>query len=110
MPVALATVSSWSETLTRPPPELRLVFLLQGIDQLIEVTVHDLRQTIKCQIDTVIGHAALRKVIGTDALGAVAAADLQAPRLRLGALLFLLLCGQQPCPQQCHGARAVLVL
>ena len=72
--------------------------------------VHDLLQLVERQIDAVIGDAALRKVVGADALGAIAAAHLQAPRLRLRAVLLLLLGGQQARLQQRHGARAVLVL
>jgi len=37
---------------------------------------HDLRQLVERQVDAMIGDARLRKIIGTDALGAIAGADL----------------------------------
>src|SRR5262245_28885063 len=57
-----------------------------------------------------IGDAPLREVVGADAFGAIAAADLQFARLRLRTLLPLLFRGKQPRSEQRHGARAVLVL
>ena len=57
-----------------------------------------------------IGDAPLGEIVGADPFGAVAAADLQAARVRLRALLLLLLGGQQARLEQRHGARAVLVL
>ena len=57
-----------------------LVFGHQRVDDLVQgLAFHHLRQLVQRQIDAVIGDAALRKVIGADALGAVARADLPAP-------------------------------
>ena len=39
---------------------------------------HDLRQFVKREIDAVIRHPALRKIIGANALGAIAGTDLLA--------------------------------
>jgi tetratricopeptide (TPR) repeat protein len=86
------------------------MLLLKRIQELIQVPVHDLVQLVERQVDPVVGHAPLREVVSADALRAVAASDLQAARLRLGALLLFLLGGQQASFQQGHGARAVLVL
>ena len=48
-----------------------------------------LRQLVEREIDAVIADAALRKIVGADALGAVARADLAAPVGRaLGVLLL----------------------
>ncbi len=44
--------------------------------------ISDLVELVKRQADPVIGDAALRIVVGTDALGPVATADLPAPRTR----------------------------
>ena len=86
------------------------MLLLERVQQLVQRAIHDLLELVQCQIDAMVGDAALRKIVGSDALGAVAAAHLQAPRLGLGGLLLLLLGGEQTCLQQGHGARAVLVL
>src|SRR5688572_2447202 len=56
---------------------LGLVFLLQRPEELVELSIHDLRQPVEGEIDAMVGHTALGKVIGADPLGAIAAADLQ---------------------------------
>jgi hypothetical protein len=86
------------------------VLLLQRIEQLVEIAVHDLVQLVERQIDAVIGHPPLRKVVSADALRSVAAADLQTPRPGLRAALLLLLRGKQPRAEQLHRAGAILVL
>ena len=58
--------------------------LLQAVDQRVEVAFDDVRQVVQRQaLDAMVGDAALREVVGADALAAVAAADLQLARLRL---------------------------
>ncbi len=52
----------------------------QRADQFVEVAVHDHVDLVQRQIDPVVGHAALRKVVGADAVAAVARADQVAPR------------------------------
>ena len=57
-----------------------LVLGHQRVDDLVQrLAFHHLRQLVQRQIDAVIGDAALRKIIGADAFGAVAGADLPAP-------------------------------
>ena len=50
----------------------RLIFLLQRLYQLIEPPVDDVGELVERQVDAVIRHAPLRKIIGADALGAIA--------------------------------------
>ena len=51
----------------------------QRVDQFAQRFAGDhLRQLVECEVDAVIGDAALREIIGADALGAVAGADLLA--------------------------------
>ena len=47
----------------------------QGVDQLVERTVHDLIDFVQREVDAVIGDASLGEVVGADAFGAVAATD-----------------------------------
>src|SRR5579862_7361944 len=82
----------------------------QALDDVLDVTVHDARQVVLREADAVIGDAVLREVVGADLLGAVARADLRAPRLALGRRALLLLDVVEPRAQQLHGRRAVLVL
>ena len=53
-----------------------LVFASQRIDQLIELTLHDFRQAIEGQVDTMVGDPTLREVVGTNTLAAIARTDL----------------------------------
>src|SRR5688500_8992305 len=85
-------VSAASSRLSRHPPlapplkggvsgfiEAReaLGFVLGGqrADQLVELAFQYLRQAVEGQVDAVVGDAALREIVGADALGAVARAD-----------------------------------
>ena len=86
------------------------MLLLQGVEQLVQIARHHRFQPVQRQVDAVVGHASLREVVGADALGAVAAADLQAARGGLRRGLLLLLRRQQPGLQQGHRPRTVLVL
>src|SRR5579862_995045 len=65
----------------------RLVLLVQGGRQLVEVAVHDLVELVEGEVDAMIGDAPLREIIGADALGAVSGSDLELARLRLLTLL-----------------------
>lgn len=73
-----------------------LMFLIERPDQLLHVAVHDIIELVQGKVDTVIGDAALGKVVSSDALGAVSGTHLQLARLGLGTLLLLSLGGQQP--------------
>src|SRR4051812_31247998 len=54
---------------------LGLVLARERVDQLVELAVHDAVDLVKGEVDAVVGDAALRKVVGADARGAVARAD-----------------------------------
>ena len=49
----------------------------EPVNQLHQVTVQDFMQTVEGQIDPVVGHTALREVVGADLGAAVAGADQQ---------------------------------
>ena len=53
------------------------MFLDQGVEEVIESSFHDFVELVERQIDAMVGDTVLRVVIGSDAFGAVAAADLQ---------------------------------
>src|SRR5262249_59414504 len=60
--------------------QFRLVLGHERVDDLAQRLAFDhLRQLVKREIDAVVAHAPLRKIISADALGAVARADLAAP-------------------------------
>jgi hypothetical protein len=48
---------------------------LQGVHHVAQVAFHHLQQLVEREVDAVIGEAALRKVVGADAVAAVAATD-----------------------------------
>src|SRR5579864_5081534 len=87
-----------------------LMFLIEGAHQLVEIAVHHVIELVQGEIDAMVGHAALRKIVGAYALGAIAGPYLQLTRLRLGALLLLAFRGQELGFEQGHGARTILVL
>jgi hypothetical protein len=47
------------------------MFSDKGFEHLIHFPYHKLVKLVECEIDAVIGHAPLRKVIGADALRAI---------------------------------------
>ena len=61
------------------------------IDDLLDVSVHDLIQLVQGKIDSVIRHTSLREVVGTDLLGTVTGTDLAATHLSLRIVTLLLL-------------------
>src|SRR3984885_14646511 len=87
-----------------------LVLLVQGRDQLVEVAVHDIIELVQCQVDAVVGDAALGKIIGANAFGPVPGSDLKLTRLRLLGLLLFALAGEEPRPEERERTRSVLVL
>src|SRR5690606_36223633 len=89
---------------------VRLVLVHQRIDDFIEFALHNLFELVERQVDAVIGDAALREIVGADALGAIAGTHQLAARLALLGRLPFALGVQQPCLQQRHRAGAVLVL
>ena len=47
----------------------------QGLHGFAQIALHDEKQLVQREIDAVIGHPALRKIVGADAITAVAAAN-----------------------------------
>ena len=47
----------------------------ERIHQFIEIAINQLRNFVQRQIDAMVGDAALRKIVGTDAFGTIATAD-----------------------------------
>jgi len=72
------------------------MFLVQGANELVEPTLHDIVELVQGEVDAVVGHAALGKIIRPDALRAIAGADLEFTRLRLFTLLLFPFAGEQP--------------
>lgn len=62
------------------PPADRPDVLDNRLNQHVEFALHRLIQTVERQVDAVVGHAALREVIGAIAVAAVAAAQQVAAR------------------------------
>src|SRR3990167_3553130 len=88
-----------------------LILRSQRIDELAErVAAHHIAQIVQCQIDAVIGDAALREVIGADALRPVAGADHALARRRPFGVHARPLGVIQPGAQDQHRLGAVLVL
>src|SRR5262245_31176387 len=91
--------------------KLSLMLGHQRADQFLEPRPFDnLVELVEGEIDAVIGDAALREIIGADALGAVARPDLAAPRgraLGIEALPFALI---EPGTQDLQRPGLVLVL
>src|SRR5699024_1636457 len=54
---------------------LGLVFAGQRADHFVQVAGHDVIKLVQRQVDAVVGDPALGEIVGTNALGAVAAAD-----------------------------------
>src|SRR5215467_12655248 len=83
----------------------------ERVDDLAErFALDDLRQLVERQIDAVIADATLWEIIGADALGAIAGADLAAPvRGALGVAL-LPLGVVELRPQQRHGLGTIAML
>src|SRR6267142_6876391 len=88
-----------------------LMLRRQRIDQFAKRFARDhLRELVECEVDAMIGDAALRKIIGADALGAVAGPDLLAAIRRargIDALTFGVIDARA---QDIHRGGAVLVL
>src|SRR5687767_5529260 len=119
-PVMLCRVTWGAAMLTPPAHSARsfdnprqlfgLIFLLQRLDQAFQVAVDHVRELVQRQVDAMVGHAALRKVIGADAFGTIARTDLQFARAGLRLVALFLLGRLELRLQQRHGARTVLVL
>src|SRR6478672_8634354 len=72
--------------------QLRLVLGDQCVDDLAQrLAFEDLRQLVEREIDAVVRHAALRIIVGADAFGAIAGADLPAALGGARSILLLVL-------------------
>ena len=63
----------------------------EGVDDVVQIAVHDLGKIVHGQADAVVGDAALREIVGADALIAHTGADLAAALGRDGGFDALLL-------------------
>src|ERR1700731_3115708 len=52
--------------------QLGLMLADQRMNQLVQIAIHNMVELVERQVDTVIGHPALREVVGADPLGAIA--------------------------------------
>ena len=78
---------------------LGLMFGHQRVAQFADVAVHDVVHLVQGEVDAVVGDAALREIIGANALAAVDRADLAGPVRRSVGLRLLL--GQRQRPRAC---------
>src|SRR6184192_3064073 len=106
-----ARVVSSSRCFSRQRRELLgLKLLRERVDDLVEVAVHYGVDLVERQIDPVIGHAALRKVVRANALAPIARPD-QALAVRGFLLLALLaLLFDEARSQHRHRLRAIAML
>src|SRR5262249_31381059 len=88
-----------------------LVLGHQRVDDLAEgVTFDHLRQLVECEIDAMVTHAPLGKIIGAYALGAVTGADLPSTFGGARSVALLTLEVVEPGAQDRHGLGAISVL
>src|SRR5438128_808537 len=89
---------------------LFLIEILQGLDQFAQLAGNDGIELVKVQVNPVIGHPILWKIISADPLATVTGAY-ESPALE-GALLvqLLLLHLVEPATQDAQGALVVLML
>src|SRR5690606_36150902 len=108
---ASATVVIRAPLLAYRGQPLGLVLRDQRINQLNQALPGEHAfQLVQGEPDTVIGHAALREVIGADPFGSVAAADHRLACLRLCTVRFIAVFFVEARPQHGHRLRAVPVL
>jgi hypothetical protein len=83
---------------------------LQRDDDLVDSPLQHMRQVVEREADAVIGHPVLRKVVGADALGTVAGADLAAALGGVFGALLVLPELEQPRAEHGQGAGLVFLL
>ena len=71
----------------------------EGVDDVVQIAVHDLVEIVYRQADPVVGAAILREVIGAYLLAAIPCSHLTGAVSVDGVLLLLLLLGQQAAAQ-----------
>ncbi len=89
----------------------RLMVGNQCVDQLVQRrALQNLRKLVQGEPDTMIGDAALRKIIGADAFGTIPAPHQPAPLRRARGIQLLALHVEQAGAQHLHRAGAISVL
>ena len=87
----------------------RLVFGAQGLDHLVQVALEDVIQPVKGQVDTVIRHAVLGKIVRANPLAAIPRTDERFPLFSSFGVLLLLFPLVQSCFQYTEGLSQVIV-
>ena len=82
----------------------------EGVDDVVQIAVHDLVEIVYRQADPVVGAAVLREVIGAYLLAAIPCSHLTGAVSVDGVLLLLLLLGQQAAAQDLQSLVLVLEL
>ncbi len=82
----------------------------QRINQFVQIAFHNPVELVERQIDAMIGNTSLREIISADTLGSIARTDLATARFRAFGFCLLALHVVKACPENLHGAGAVLVL
>src|SRR6185503_19720181 len=96
----------------RRPPSRALLHLghAQRVDQRIELAVENAGEIMRGEADAMVGHAALRKIVGADLGRAVAGAHLRLAHAGSPSLLLRYAQIEQPRTKNLHRLRAVLNL
>src|SRR5277367_6690363 len=81
----------------------------ERVDNRIDCAVEKIVELMNRHVDAMVGHARLRKIVGADALRAVARSHHRSPRLRDFRLLLRLRLLEQSRPQDLQRLRLVLV-
>ena len=82
----------------------------QRIDDVLELAADDGIKFIERKVDAMIGHPALREIVGTNSFAPIAAADLALAILGDLVMMLLLHLVEQAGPQDNECLRLVLVL
>ena len=86
------------------------VVVEQGVDHRLQVAGQDVVELVERQVDAVIGQPVVGKVVGADALAAVAGADQRSPFVGPRCVLLLPLQFVEPRFQHAQGLGEILVL
>lgn len=82
----------------------------EGIDDILQVALQYLRKGMAGKADTVVGHARLRVVVGTDFCAPVSGCDHRTAQIGPLLLLFGKLDVIEFCSEHLHGSLLVLEL
>src|SRR5580700_11462680 len=89
---------------------LGFVMSRESIDERSNLAIHHLGELVDGQANTMVGHAVLRIIVGTDLFGAVPCFDLSAALRKNGGLLLFEFHFIQARTQDAHGLATVLDL